>query len=362
MASQFNGDPLDYERYRTECISFLRDSYAGPLGTMPVFFSSARLEEMYDARGLSVPAYFVPPARQHVGPLPIFPSVLDMSVYNAKAAEITRANADRVIFETAVAACRDFMRDPIRCGPIPLFLVNGAADALVTDDTLHFVTLDAAYGNVISEQIEVVLDDIPLPFDGSTTLAARFAKDEATYKKFTQQTGEVIADKLKYFNLRKIAAGHPKLIEAKEKYTDDYPALRDQNYADFKTRLLAAATKFESAKPVPLFGGSATKAPGKTPALPPNTYARAGNAGTWTRGEILFFATLPCAKWTKYCYTCGTHCSHDSSQHRARDGPKDRNHDDTALALPAGAGGNRDIYKSPRAIEAIALKHKYKIV
>ena len=357
---QFNGLQSDYYKYSTRCIQFLRGLFEGPMGILPAFYSPSLITAMYTSRGLAVPIFVAPPNASIDPDIPSSPSAVQMSIYNAGIAANAKVRATRLAYEAALVQGRAFIR--AGCGPIPLLLVDREVDPLVTDDYTHFNVLERNYAVGITESIETQLLSISRPFDGTTTLAARISEDEEIHEEFRRQTGEVVADKLKFFALRSAAQGKEYLMEVSNKYSEDEPTLRMQSYVGLKTRMLAASTRHEVSHPpapLPLFGGAAVATGNVT--LPSTTFQRDGAAGTWTRQEILKFAVAPNpGTWTHYCTTCGTHSHHDSAHHdRKRNGPKSPVHDDTVLA--AGSIGKQTPFISDRTLEARALKKKHNI-
>jgi hypothetical protein len=351
----FNGDPLKYQPYVDRCIAFARASAPGELGTLPSFLPLARLEELYQARGLAVPAHNIPELPPSNPPMPAAPSQVQMAMFNATIQENLRLRVIHENYEKSLTQCRaEFRRLLV---PIPTELVDRAIDPLVTDDTTFFGTLDAQYATALSETLEKEILKMHIPFDGATTFASRISQDELIHTAFFRQTGVALPDKILMFGLRASALGQEHLRVAREKYTDDFPALRDQSYAPLKARLLAAAARHEANPPVTLFGNSAT-AVSKTAN---DVFTRDNNKGTWTKAENSKFACAPNpAKWDKFCFTCDTNCFHDSAGHKTnRDGTMHASHDVTVLA--PGQTGLQTAFKSHRMIEALALKHKHNL-
>lgn len=152
-----------------------------------------------------MPSFTIPCTPGSDPDIPTSPDQLQMSVYTETVQANARTHVEHPVYLAAVVTTRAYFRSHI--GPIPLSLVDSAFDPFLTDDTVIFTVPHANYAGVGSEALEWQLGQLQIPFDGSTPVAARVAKDEMTHTAFLQQTGDTIPDYMKMFGLRASAAG-----------------------------------------------------------------------------------------------------------------------------------------------------------
>ena len=353
--TMFDGSSaLELESFTKNCMRYAKAAYDGPVGTLLSFWQKKLIKKLFIQYGLPWVEWTIPPDAEID---PVMPGAgttqLQMTIYNATCVRNEKVRKISAVYKAAVQACAEKFES--RLGPEPLRLIS-LESTLASDEKIMFRVLAANYSKTGIEPLEALIAKLAGPIDFAKPFSSFVGECKNTYAVFQQRTGTEIPDTLKMIWLRGAVANTKHLLDAREDYSKLNPDLEDQSFDGLLDTIRAAASKHEETHPPTapsLFGGAATGANA--------TLFLRNNGKSWTAQQIKDYATLPYKNWTKFCYTCGSGCPHDSATHQvSRDGQKNANHDDTILQ--PGRGGKQGPFKASVYHEAVKLKAKYNIV